>query len=308
MSSASDLDRIAGSYLRFISVLLLIPILVLVLNSPISAQSRNIATRIPPSDEKASLKKFGIQNIEITDSQGEIISLPRIIKVQDNIGVPGGTVTMIVTIDAEGNEAGVGFTMSYDPTLLTLFASQPVLRGAAFVSADSFISNTTTQLGRVGVAATYFNATIPPGLQEVAQIRFNISPSAPAPSNIAFGMPGDLSANSVSFLTTPADPSAVFQGGNLRILGPTAAAVTLSGRVVTAEGYGVPFAQIVVRNQMGEAVSTITNPFGFYNFDNLQAGETYFIEAVSKRYVFTPPVQVRSVQDDVTGVDFMAQE
>lgn len=87
---------------------------------------------------------------------------------------------------------------------------------------------------------------------------------------------------------------------------PTAAAVSISGRVTTALGAAIQGATVRLTNQEGETVTAIVNPFGFYRFDNVAAGEVYTISASAKRYRFTP--RIISIGDEMTGVDFIPQE
>ena len=51
--------------------------------------------------------------------------------------------------------------------------------------------------------------------------------------------------------------------------------------------------------------NAITNPFGYYRFQNLPAGQAYTISARAKSYVFADRVAVAS--DDVLNFDFVGQ-
>ena len=54
----------------------------------------------------------------------------------------------------------------------------------------------------------------------------------------------------------------------------------------------------------GESHVAITNPFGYYRFDDVEVGGTYLIEASSKRFEFVP--RSISVLDELTDVDIVA--
>ena len=86
---------------------------------------------------------------------------------------------------------------------------------------------------------------------------------------------------------------------------PSAAAVSISGRVFNDLGYGVPKATVTLSGSTGPARTVLTNPFGHYRFDNLTAGSTYFLNAASKRYRYNP--QVLTVGEDLTDVNFIAE-
>jgi len=87
-------------------------------------------------------------------------------------------------------------------------------------------------------------------------------------------------------------------------LAPSAASVSVSGRVLTSDGRGIRNAIVVLTNSQGTSQSARTSSFGYYRFDGVQAGETYVMSVASKQYQFTP--RVVSVADELTGVDFVA--
>jgi hypothetical protein len=86
---------------------------------------------------------------------------------------------------------------------------------------------------------------------------------------------------------------------------PTAAAVSVSGRVLNEYGYGVSKAIVTLSGSTGATRTVLTNAFGYYRFDNLTAGNTYFLNAASKRYRFSP--RVISIGEDLTDVNFIAE-
>jgi hypothetical protein len=71
---------------------------------------------------------------------------------------------------------------------------------------------------------------------------------------------------------------------------PTAAEVTISGRVLTPTGLGLRNARVVLTAMSGESRTAFTGPFGYYRFDAVPSGETYVINVVSKQYLFTEQV------------------
>ena len=91
-------------------------------------------------------------------------------------------------------------------------------------------------------------------------------------------------------------------------LAPTAASVSVGGRVTTASGRGISRAVITLTDSSGNSVSTVTNPFGYYRFDNVAAGETYLVRASGKRYQFIQSSQVVNVVEDASDINFTAIE
>jgi hypothetical protein len=86
---------------------------------------------------------------------------------------------------------------------------------------------------------------------------------------------------------------------------PTAANVTVRGRVLNASGRGLSGTIVEMVGQNGNTVYAITNPFGYYRFVNIAAGETYIISVRSKSYRFAP--RVVNVGDDVTDLDLVPE-
>lgn len=87
---------------------------------------------------------------------------------------------------------------------------------------------------------------------------------------------------------------------------PTAASASISGRVTTADGYGLRKVAITVEGgNLERPVTAITNAFGYYNIDGLEAGGTYIVSVRSKRYVFEIHDRVIQLMDSADGVDFV---
>jgi hypothetical protein len=93
----------------------------------------------------------------------------------------------------------------------------------------------------------------------------------------------------------------------IQLSAPLAAEVSVSGRVVDAHGAGIAKARIIVTGPGGTGPVVVTNPFGYYRIDNIQAGETYVFTVSSKRHRFADPVRVISVGDEIADVDFVAE-
>jgi len=89
---------------------------------------------------------------------------------------------------------------------------------------------------------------------------------------------------------------------------PVAAQATLSGRVTTANGAGIRNAIISISGgDLPETRYSRTSSFGYYAFEDLTVGQTYIVMIQSKRYTFTAPTRVVQVNDNIDGVDFVAE-
>jgi hypothetical protein len=87
---------------------------------------------------------------------------------------------------------------------------------------------------------------------------------------------------------------------------PTAAGVTVGGRLLLADAArGISNAQIVLIDQNGQTRAARTNPFGYFSFRDVSAGQTYIISASHKLYRFTP--QVLNVTEEMTDLSLVGR-
>jgi hypothetical protein len=92
------------------------------------------------------------------------------------------------------------------------------------------------------------------------------------------------------------------------VQGPTPAAavnVSVGGRVTLQNGQGVGNVYVFLNEPMGIRRIALTNPFGFYRFDNVLTGITYSMGVNSRFLNFPPPVDV-TVNDNITNQNFVA--
>lgn len=86
----------------------------------------------------------------------------------------------------------------------------------------------------------------------------------------------------------------------------TAASVSVSGKVLTANGNGLRNATVVLTDSLGNSRNAATGTFGNYRFENVSAGETYVLSVNSKRFQFSP--QIITVQEEISEVNLIANE
>ena len=102
------------------------------------------------------------------------------------------------------------------------------------------------------------------------------------------------------------DPFAVTSGfWNFTPLVPTAAQVSISGRVLSSAGVAIPNAALFLQMQSGEIYLARSSPFGYYMFEGIAAGQSVFITVEHKHFTFEP--RAIMVVDNVTDLDFVAQ-
>ncbi len=87
-------------------------------------------------------------------------------------------------------------------------------------------------------------------------------------------------------------------------LAPTAAGVSVGGRVTTQKGIGLADAQIYLTDRTGSSRIASTDSKGFYRFENVPSGETYIINIVAKRHQFNP--QVITILEETGELNFVA--
>lgn len=88
-------------------------------------------------------------------------------------------------------------------------------------------------------------------------------------------------------------------------LAPTAASVSVSGRVIDNIGRGISRTLVKITDQNGNAKSATTNQFGYYRFSDIEVGETYVVKAQHKRYRFNS--QVITVNDSLTNLNLIGE-
>lgn len=120
----------------------------------------------------------------------------------------------------------------------------------------------------------------------------------------AFSVDGTI-GQSIAGTNSTGSPFAV-KGGfwTAAPLAPTAAAVTVSGRVLTDGGNGLTNARVILTSANGESRTVMTSSFGYFKFDEVSAGETYIVSVISRRYQFA--TQAVFVGDQIVNLDFTA--
>lgn len=93
-----------------------------------------------------------------------------------------------------------------------------------------------------------------------------------------------------------------------QVFGPTAAAVNISGRVVSGQtGRGIFKARVMLVDAFGQVRYATTNPFGYYRFTNVEAGETYTLNVGAKNYMFKPSTRILQVNEELTDINFISE-
>lgn len=86
---------------------------------------------------------------------------------------------------------------------------------------------------------------------------------------------------------------------------PTAASVSIGGRVVNENGRAVNNASVLLTDSAGNTRTARTSSFGYYRFDSVEVGHVYILNVNSKQYEMAP--QVVSITDQITELDLTVQ-
>lgn len=80
---------------------------------------------------------------------------------------------------------------------------------------------------------------------------------------------------------------------------------SISGRVLTQNGSGVPGAFVQMTDEADNIRTARTNQFGYYRFEEIDVGQILVFNVFSKLYQFE--MQTVDFEDALTGFDFIAQ-
>ncbi len=216
-----------------------------------------------------------------------------------------------IDLESEGNEAGAGFTIGFDPTILS---NPEVTVGANALSWALTLNESQVGIGRIFILLdSSTTAALSPPDRRMVNIRFDVAPGAPVgPTSITF-VPNDASPAVVKAQSTSDSlgnliPTA-YQGADLMIGGTactTSTRVSVSGRVTTSTGVGIRNAGVFITDSDGNQRKVLTSSLGYYQFDEIDSGKSYVIGVSSRRYRFAS--RVVQVIDNLTDLDFVGLE
>ncbi len=201
-----------------------------------------------------------------------------------------------IAVDSSGNAYITGFTFSTNfPTTANAFKTN---NGGGGLS-DAFVTKLAAN-GQSLVYSTYLGGNR-------SDRGFGIAVDSTGSAYVT----GDT--GSTDFPTTAnAFQTSLGGGGQAAFIAkisnvaPTAAAVSVGGRVTTFRGRGIGRAQITLTNAAGDTRTALTNAFGYFRFTELRAGETYIFTVKSKQYQFADNPQVLFVGNDLDDLNFAA--
>lgn len=92
-------------------------------------------------------------------------------------------------------------------------------------------------------------------------------------------------------------------------LAPTAAAVSISGRIMTGGGRGIRNVSIILTNSAtGENRFVRSSAFGFYRFEDVTVGQSYILTVNAKRFQFNPNTRFINLFESLTDANFVGSD
>lgn len=117
---------------------------------------------------------------------------------------------------------------------------------------------------------------------------------------------GTTVTTSQNGVTRPAQTGC--EKGAAERLAVVAANASISGRVAAADGAGIRNAVITVSGgNLTQPIYIRTSAFGYYTIEDLEVGETYVLTINSKRFTFTNPNRIITLNENVGDADFIAE-
>jgi hypothetical protein len=86
---------------------------------------------------------------------------------------------------------------------------------------------------------------------------------------------------------------------------PTAGEVQVSGRVVTEEGSGILNVLVTLTDMHGHSRTVPSGSLGYFNFPEVESGESYILSVTAKRFQFAKPSMLINVLDSVDDIEFI---
>lgn len=162
------------------------------------------------------------------------------------------------------------------------------------------IRTTATHSGNITVALNVSNVANSTLCGELRLMHFEVNEWSIANNAAPFYNAGTLQCGLTQTVTS-VSPFAVVH------LAPSAANVSVEGRVSNQNGSGINNVAITLTDSMGRTHMARTSAFGFYRVDGVSIGDAV-ISVSAKRFTFANPTQIINVIDNLSGVDFTALE
>lgn len=208
----------------------------------------------------------------------------------------GNQIEVGIVMETQGDETGLGFGLNFDPAVL----SNPVVNLRPIASGSSLTLNTAqVAAGKLGVLLDKApNQPLVAGTNVLMTITFDIALGSPATTQITFD-DDPIKREVVNGLAEGLNTT--FSPGTINLLAPTSANVSISGRVLKADGTPIKGARLVLSGTQTGRAAVLSNAFGYFSFESVATGQTYTISTSARGYTFTPRTII--VTDEISGLE-----
>jgi CSLREA domain-containing protein len=255
----------------------------------------------------------------VTDTGGGFCS-------NDAVTVRNSTIT---SNTAGGNGGGIFTFAALDIGSTIVAGNSAASRPEIWVSSGTFVSSGFNLIGdsagdstNTGNLISYQTTDVidtNPQLEPLALYAgtvpthaLGVSPASPAfDKGNSFGLVTDQRGFNRTF-DDPAIANAVGGDGTdigaFERLSPSAAKVSISGRVVSAMGFGLQGVRVILEGPGLEVPRVvISSSFGYYTFEDVEAGQGYFLRVETARQRFASASRFVMLTDSLTDADFVAE-
>jgi hypothetical protein len=182
------------------------------------------------------------------------------------------------------------FILTYNPLIIQ--AQDPAVTVGGTLSENGAVTINQTVPGVLNVVVTRANPMV--GAGTLFNFKFN-----------AIGTSGQISPLTwQNFRFNEGNPDDNAINGQVRLTVLSSANASIGGRVLSAFGQAIPKARVTLTDVQGRTRSVLSNPMGYYIFNDVEVGQTYFVGVSAKRFRFNP--MVVSVSGDLTELDLIA--
>ena len=250
-----------------------------------------------------------VTSLPTTFTDGAVnIGSTRTVRAVSQNSSRSSTITVVIEADAMGDESIYGFSLNYDQSVLTYVTNSAMIGSGAVNTTGgmcNLLSNTNTA-GQFGFSIDCNGNLAAGNNRRFVTLQFTVASNAPAGTTpLQFG-------NTPARESVASNPNdgpiqsrpTVFTDGSVNIAAPTAAGVSVSGRVLTTDGRGLSNAIVVLTDTNGIQRQARSLSFGYFHFEDVNAGENYVLSISSKQYLFAP--RVLNVFDNLTDVNVTA--
>ncbi len=209
--------------------------------------------------------------------------------------VTGSNFDIPVTV---GDTTGQGiisyqFDMLYDPAIIQPQGSPVDTAGT--MSSGMFVTVNNPSPGLLKVVA--FQATPISGAGTLFKFKFTAIGAAPSFSLLTWQ----------NFMFNEGNPDDNAVNGRVNVIPPvTAASVTVSGRVLTAQGQPIANAVVILTGSQGEFYIARSGQLGYYTILDVPAGGSYVLTGKAKQHSF--PASLVNVSDSIPNLNLIADE